>query len=61
MTKEDDVKKVLTAERGAKLYRAIRQAWTDVQQDIARYPFWPRTRAGMVFERRRVWTPPEGK
>jgi hypothetical protein len=54
MTKEDDVRKVLTAERAAKLYRAIRQAWADVQQDIARYPHWPRTRAGMIFERLRI-------
>lgn len=54
MTTEDDVKKVLTAERAAKVYRAIRQAWADVQQDILRYPHWPRTRAGMVFERLRI-------
>jgi hypothetical protein len=54
MTSEDDVRKVLTPERAAKLYRAIQQAWTDVQQDIARYPHWPRTRAGMVFERLRI-------
>lgn len=54
MTTEDDVRKVLTAERAAKIYRAVRQAWADVQQDIARYPHWPRTRAGMVFERLRI-------
>jgi len=54
MTTEDDVRKVLTAERAAKVYRAIRQAWEDVQQDIVRYPHWPRTRAGMVFERLKI-------
>lgn len=54
MTKEDDVRKVLTPERAAKLYRAIREAWADVQQDISRYPHWPRTRAAMVFERLKI-------
>lgn len=54
MTKEDDVRKVLTPERAAKLYRATREAWADVQQDIARYPHWPRTRASMMFERLKI-------
>ncbi|WP_316230182.1 hypothetical protein [Bradyrhizobium sp. SZCCHNR1051] len=54
MTTEDDARKVLTAERAARVYRAVRQAWDDVQQDIARYPHWPRTRAGMVFERLKI-------
>jgi len=51
MTQEDDVRRVLTPIREAKLSRAFKQAWDDVRADQARYPYWPRTRANMVFER----------
>jgi hypothetical protein len=51
MTSEDDVRGVLTPVREAKLYRAVNEAWDDVQEDRHRYAIWARTRAGMVFER----------
>lgn len=51
MTNEEDVKRVLTADREAKLYRSFHQAWDDVAKDRGRYPIWARTRATMMFER----------
>jgi hypothetical protein len=48
---ESDVRKAITPEREAKIVRAFRAAWKDVQADQARYGRWPRTRANMVFER----------
>jgi hypothetical protein len=51
MTDESDVRRTITPEREAKLYRSFDQAWADVQQDRHRYPIWARTRAGMMFER----------
>jgi hypothetical protein len=51
MSDEDDVRKIITPIREAKIYRAFHQAWADWTQDRARYPRWPRTRANMFFER----------
>jgi hypothetical protein len=51
MTTEDDVRAILDGVRQAKLYRAIHAAWEDVQPDRPKYPYWPRTRANMHFER----------
>lgn len=51
MIELDEAREILTPLREAKLYRSFHQAWDDVQADISRYPRWPRTRAGMVFER----------
>lgn len=51
MSDKDDVRKIITPIREAKIYRAFHQAWTDWVQDRARYSRWPRTRANMFFER----------
>src|SRR5260221_14199932 len=50
---EKDVRGVLSAEREAKIKRALICAWQDWFEDSQRgmYSRWPRTRADMVFER----------
>jgi hypothetical protein len=48
---EQDVRKVLTPARHAKIWSAFHAAWDDVAADIAKYSRWPRSRANMMFER----------
>ncbi len=53
--KENDVKKLLTAAREAKIMQAHKDAWSDWwnSQDRIKFSFWRRTRANMFFERLR--------
>src|SRR5689334_12919184 len=51
MTNEDEVRRILTPLREARLYRSVNLAWDDVQEDLHRYSIWPRSRATMMFER----------
>lgn len=51
MSDEEDVRRILTPIRAARIFRAFRQAWADFIQDRAKYSRWARTRANMIFER----------